>query len=77
MLTVAQLIIDHLSKLDQKAVVVIDGKLVEGVEGPISGRIKEGHSGNYFTPVSSGRDKAVFFTRVVEGSDGEYRPTRL
>jgi len=58
-------------RLDPRAVLVIDGTLVQGVEGPVNGRIKDGYGVQNFTVVEKGREKAVFFTRWSEQSDGE------
>lgn len=76
MMTIAEAIAAF-QKLDPKAVLVIDGTLVQGVEGPVNGRIKDGYGVQRFTAIEKGRKKAVFFTRWGEQSDGEHVERRF
>lgn len=65
--------IARLKTLDAKAVLVIQGVVVEHIEDPIPGRIKDGYGKQYFTPVEKGREKAVRFSASGETSDGVMR----
>ena len=77
MLTVEE-VIALLSKIDRKAVVIINGLSVDGIDGPVNGRLRKGYYAQLaFKPVENGRDAAVFFTRDTEGSDGVIRLCRL
>jgi hypothetical protein len=66
-----------LADMDRKAVLVVNGQLVEGIEGPVAGRIREGHLAEHFVRTETGRDKAVYFTKDEEMSDGVVRRTRV
>lgn len=61
-----------LSGVDKKAVVVIDGQVVHGIE-VVHGRVSDGYYNERFTevPQHKARNVAVRFTHFTELSTGE------
>lgn len=70
-------LIQLLLQKDQESIVVVNGVLVQGIEGPIKGRTQNSYGVQFFHSNERGLANAIFFTRWKELSDGKMHQIRF